>query len=152
MEILKKKFINFIVLLLGVVLALTPFIIAPVCPAMANGMRMSCYYSGLFATYVGIGIVINSLISIFVNNKIVNIVLSVINIIAGICVHLIPNKIIKISVGMGKDGAPRFMGYCMKDTMECIKHHTFTIVSILGIAVSIISIMYLIYIFIKREN
>ena len=32
MEILKKKFINFIVLLLGVVLALTPFIIAPVCP------------------------------------------------------------------------------------------------------------------------
>ena len=58
MEILKKKFINFIVLLLGVVLALTPFIIAPVCPAMANGMRMSCYYSGLFATYVGIGIVL----------------------------------------------------------------------------------------------
>ena len=115
-------------------------------------MRMSCYYSGLFATYVGIGIVITSLISIFVNNKIVNIVLSVINIIAGVCVHLIPNKIIKISVGMGKDGAPRFMGYCMKDTMECIKHHTFTIVSILGIAVSIISIMYLIYIFIKREN
>ena len=27
MEILKKKFINFIVLLLGVVLALTPFIV-----------------------------------------------------------------------------------------------------------------------------
>ena len=73
MEILKKKFINFIVLLLGVVLALTPFIIAPVCPAMANGMRMSCYYSGLFATYVGIGIVITSLISIFVNLSLIHI-------------------------------------------------------------------------------
>ena len=152
MEILKKKFINFIVLLLGVVLALTPFIIAPVCPAMANGMRMSCYYSGLLVTYVGTGIVITSLISILLNNKVINIVLTIINAIAGVCVHLIPNKIIKISIGAGKDGTPRFMGYCMKDTMECIKHHTFTIVSILGIAVSIISIMYLIYIFIKREN
>ena len=92
------------------------------------------------------------MISIFINNKILTIILSVINAIAGISVHLIPNKIIKISIGAGKDGTPRFMGYCMKDTMECIKHHTFTIVSILGIAVSIISIMYLIYIFIKREN
>ena len=66
---LKKKIVNLVVLLLGVVLALTPFVIAPVCPAMANGMRMSCYYSGLLATYVGIGVVVISLISIFVNNN-----------------------------------------------------------------------------------
>ena len=44
---LKKKSVNLIVLLLGAILALTPFVIAPVCPVMANGMRMSCYYSGL---------------------------------------------------------------------------------------------------------
>ena len=149
---LKKKIINVVILLLGVILALTPFVIAPVCPPMANGMRMSCYYSGLLVTYVGTGIVITSLISILLNNKVINIVLTIINAIAGVCVHLIPNKIIKISIGTGKDGAPRFMGYCMKDTMECIKHNTFTIVSVLGILISVISILYIVYIFIKKEN
>lgn len=152
MKILKKKCVNIVILLLGSILALTPFMIAPVCPAMANGMRMSCYYSGLFATYVGIGIVITSFISIFINKKIINVIFAIVNIIAGISVHLVPNKIIKISIGTGKDGIPRFMGYCMKDTMKCISNHTFTIVSILGIAISIISIVYLIYILIKREN
>lgn len=152
MKILKKKIVNIVILLLAFILALTPFIIAPVCPAMANGMRMSCYYSGLLATYVGIGVIVISFFSIFVENKIINIIFSIINVIAGISVHLIPNKIIKISIGMGKDGAPRFMGYCMKDTMECIKHNTFTIVSILGILIAIISIIYIVYIFIKREN
>ena len=149
---LKKKSVNLIVLLLGAILALTPFVIAPVCPVMANGMRMSCYYSGLLATFVGIGIIITSLISIFINNKILTIILSVINAIAGINVHLIPNKIIKISIGAGKDGTPRFMGYCMKDTMECIKHNTFTIVSVLGISIAVISLLYIVYIFIKKEN
>ena len=113
---------------------------------------MSCYYSGLLATGVGIGIIVTSLISIFVNNKIINVILSIINIIAGICVHLIPNKIIKISIGMGKDGNPRFMGYCMKDSMECIKHNTFTIVSVLGISIAIISLIYVVYVSIKKEK
>lgn len=152
MKTLKNKSVNVIVLLLGVILALTPFVIAPVCPPMANGMRMSCYYSGLLATGVGIGIIVTSLISIFVNNKIINVILSIINIIAGICVHLIPNKIIKISIGMGKDGNPRFMGYCMKDSMECIKHNTFTIVSVLGISIAIISLIYVVYVLIKKEK
>lgn len=149
---LNKKIINVVILLLGVILALTPFVIAPVCPPMANGMRMSCYYSGLLVTYVGTGIVITSLISILLNNKVINIVLTIINAIAGVCVHLIPNKIIKISIGAGKDGTPRFMGYCMKDTMECIKHNTFTIVSVLGISIAVISLLYIVYIFIKKEN
>lgn len=152
MKTLKNKSVNIIVLLLGVILALTPFVIAPVCPPMANGMRMSCYYSGLLATGVGIGIIVTSLISIFVNNKIINVILSIINIIAGISVHLIPNKIIKISIGMGKDGNPRFMGYCMKDSMECIKHNTFTIVSVLGISIAIISLIYVVYVSIKKEK
>lgn len=152
MKTLKNKSVNILVLLLGVILALTPFVIAPVCPPMANGMRMSCYYSGLLATGVGIGIIVTSLISIFVNNKIINVILSIINIIAGISVHLIPNKIIKISIGMGKDGNPRFMGYCMKDSMECIKHNTFTIVSVLGISIAIISLIYVVYVSIKKEK
>lgn len=152
MKIVKEKCVNIVVLVLGIILALTPFVIAPVCPAMANGMRMSCYYSGLLATYVGIGIVITSLISIFVNNKVVNIALNIINILAGLSVHLIPNKIIKIVVGAKKDGSPKFMGYCMKDTMKCISNHTFTIVSVLGISIAVISLVYVGYIFIKRKN
>ena len=148
MKILKEKCVNIVVLVLGIILALTPFVIAPVCPAMANGMRMSCYYSGLLATYVGIGIVITSLISIFVNNKVVNIVLNIVNILAGLSVHLIPHKIIKIVIGAKKDGSPKFM----KDTMKCISNHTFTIVSALGIAIAVISLIYVCYIFIKREN
>ena len=66
--------------------------------------------------------------------------------------HLIPNRIIKISIGMGIDGNPRFMGYCMKDSMECIKHNTFTIVSILGIAISIVSSIYIVYVLIKKDK
>lgn len=152
MKILKNKSVNVIVLLLGAILALTPFIIAPVCPPMANGMRMSCYYSGLLATGVGIGIIITSIISIFVKNKVINVILYIVNVVAGLSVHLIPNKIIKISIGMGKDGNPRFMGYCMKDSMECIKHNTFTIVSILGIAIAIVSAIYIVYVLIKKEK
>ena len=102
MKILKSKTVNILVLFLGLVLALTPFVIAPVCPPMANGMRMSCYYSGLLATGAGIGIIITSIISIFVKNKVINVILYIVNVVAGLSVHLIPNRIIKISIGMGE--------------------------------------------------
>ena len=75
MKILKSKTVNILVLFLGLVLALTPFVIAPVCPPMANGMRMSCYYSGLLATGAGIGIIITSINILRTNMPIVTFII-----------------------------------------------------------------------------
>ena len=46
---MKMKKIFFILnALLGVVLALTPFVLFPVCGPMPNGKYMMCHYSGIF--------------------------------------------------------------------------------------------------------
>ena len=125
MCLLKKKIVSFIVFVLGVILALTPFVIAPVCPAMPNGKYMVCHYSGLLAMYSGVAIAVLSIVSFFVKNKIVDIVFHIVNSIIALAVILIPNRIIKVQIDTMKDGMPRFMGFCGKDTMNCIVHNTF---------------------------
>ena len=47
MTMLRKAFLV-LNLLLGAVLALTPFVLFPVCGPMPNGKYMMCHYSGIF--------------------------------------------------------------------------------------------------------
>lgn len=148
----KKNFFNLLILILGIVLACTPTIFAPVCPVMQDGFKMSCYYSKFFVLYLGILISILSFILIFVDKKIIKIILNLINIVAALLVHLVPQQIVKISVGLNKMGKPRFMGYCMKSTMNCVKNHTFLKTSILGIVIAVLSIVYIVYLLIKKED
>lgn len=152
MSFLKKNCFNIIILILGVILALTPHFIAPVCPVGKDGFKMSCYYGGMLAMYSGVAIAVMSLVSIFIGKKFVNIILSFITILCGLSVHFIPHRIIKIGVGVNKIGKPKFIGYCMKSTMNCVKHNTFTIVSILGILIAVLSLGYVVYLFMKKEN
>lgn len=152
MSFLKKKSLNIVILILAVILILVPSLILPVCPVMKDGYKMSCYYSKYFCMAIGFIILISSFISMFVNKKIFIIILSVINILGGLLVHLVPNKIVKISVGIDKMGRSKFMGYCMKSTMNCVKNHTFLVTSILGILIFILSFGYIIYLLVKKEN
>lgn len=51
--------------LLGLVLSLTPFRLAPVCSQMApHGAPMKCYYSGLFIVAMGAAVVVLSLFAL----------------------------------------------------------------------------------------
>ncbi|KXB44366.1 hypothetical protein HMPREF3188_01261 [Tissierellia bacterium KA00581] len=152
MSFLKKNFFNAFIILLSIILALTPTVIAPVCPIMENGMKMGCYYSKIFVLYLAIAMIIISLISIFINNRIVKIILNIINIICALFVHLVPQQIVKISVGLTKMGKPKYIGHCMKSTMNCVKHHTFTITSTLGIIIALLSIGYVVYLLMKKES
>lgn len=152
MRFLKKNFFNLLILILGIILSCTPTIFAPVCPVMQDGFKMSCYYSKFFVLYLGILISVLSFILLFVNKKIIKIVLNLITIVAALLVHLVPQQIVKISVGLNKMGKPRFMGYCMKSTMNCVKNHTFLKTSILGILIVVLSIIYIVYLLIKKED
>lgn len=60
-----------------------------VCPVMANGMYMSCHYSGLLAMYCGIAIAVIALVGMFLSNKISGILLNVLNLIIALNVILI---------------------------------------------------------------
>lgn len=152
MSFLKKKSLNVVILILAVFLILVPSFILPVCPVMKDGYKMSCYYSKFFCMAIGGIILVSSFISIVVNNKIFIIILSIVNIVGGLLVHLVPNKIVKISVGLDKMGRSKFMGYCMKSTMNCVKNHTFLVTSILGILIFILSLGFVIYLLVKKEN
>ena len=93
MCILKSKIQNVIVCILGIVLAITPYVIAPICPVM-DGVKMGCYYSGLLALHLGVTIAIISIILMFVKNKVVDIVLNILNACIALSVHLIIHRVI----------------------------------------------------------
>ncbi|MCI5998037.1 MAG: DUF4418 family protein [Parvimonas sp.] len=152
MEYFKRKCINIVVIVLGLIMALVPFVIAPVCPAMANGMYMSCHYSALLAMYCGIAVAIIAFVGMFLNNKMFGILINVLNLAIALAVILIPNKILKIQIGVMKNGMPKFMGYCMKDTMHCIANHTFVITTTISAIIAILSLGSLIYILMKKEK
>lgn len=142
--------LNLIIIVLSIVLSLIPFIIAPVCPVMNNGMYMACHYSGILVVCVGIGITIISSILLFIKNKKISIGLYAVTIFVSITTHLITHRIIKIPFGVNKDGMKRFFGYCGKETMACIQHHTFTITSILLIVIALLSLVSALYLLIKN--
>ena len=48
-----KKILFILNAILGVVLALTPFVLFPVCGPMPNGKHMMCHYSGIFIAGMG---------------------------------------------------------------------------------------------------
>lgn len=144
------KILNIIIAILAVVLSLTPFVIAPVCPAMSHGMYMACHYSGIWVVCVGIIIAILAIILLFIKHKYISIVLYAVTIFVSITTHLVTHRIIKIPFGVNKEGMKRFFGYCGKETMACIQHHTFTITSILLIVIALLSLVSALYLLIKN--
>lgn len=149
----KEKIINIIVLIFGIILSLIPFVIAPVCPPMKNGMRMSCYYSGTLVMYLGISIILISLLTIVTKSKKILILSNILNIIVAGMIHLIPHGIIKIQYGYNHmNNMPKFFSYCSKDNMSCVMHNTFVISSIFAGIIILLSIISIIYFIISKKE
>ncbi|AGT43430.1 DUF4418 family protein [Treponema pedis] len=148
---IKRNIIALFITGLGIVLSLIPFVFAPVCPMTKNGMYMTCRYSGLLVMYIGTAIAVTGIIEIFIKNKIILIVLNLITASSSLAVHLIPHKVVKISFGINKDGFPRFFGICGSPSMECVKHNTFIITSIIALIILLLSAGNIVYLLIKKN-
>lgn len=100
---MKNKVIAVVTVVLGLTAAIGPRTIFPVCSAAE--MKMKCYYTaqwelvvGLVAALVGVGL-------IFINDKKIRTVLSVIEIALGALIVLIPTTIV---------------GVCSSPMMHCV--------------------------------
>lgn len=110
---IKNNIANILLVIAGLVLALTPFVLFPVCQVrMANGKPMMCYYSGIFITIVGAVIILLALINLFVKKKWIWNITYILIIIGGIVSYMVPEGIIKIG---DKASLGWQCGLCMKD-------------------------------------
>lgn len=149
----KNNLLNIIILILSLILALVPFVIAPVCPAMPNGSFMNCHYTGQLVMYLGILLSILGSIVIFINNKKIKVLVYSIIIVVSSAVHLIPHRIIKIQFSNNSmKHMPRFFGYCSKDSMQCITHNTFIISSSLAFTILLLALICIIFNLIKKRG
>lgn len=102
-----KKFILFV----GLILALSPFVLFPVCnDTRPDGAFMGCFYLGVFITLMGVLIILFALIAILEKFS------SLCVIFSGICAvmcWLVPNGIIKIS------GSKWACGLCANPEHSC---------------------------------
>lgn len=152
-KFLKNNILNIVLLVLSIILSLIPFVIAPVCPAMPNGKYMNCHYTGKLVMFLGISIVLISIILLFVKNKKINILFYSLIAIISSAIHLIPHRIVKIQFGYNHmKNMPRFFGYCSKESMDCVVHKTFIFSSIFAFVILFICIICIIFNFIKKEE
>ena len=93
-----NKIFSLINIILGSLLALTPFIIFPVCSELKdNGTHMNCFYSGTFITIMGILIIIFSIVNFYWKYSYFSFVNYIMSLLCGVMCWLVPNKIIEIS-------------------------------------------------------
>ena len=64
-----KKYILSANVSLGLLIALSPFVLFPVCQSLRpDGTHMSCHYSGVFITVMGVLVALSSLLSLWRRN------------------------------------------------------------------------------------
>ena len=82
-------------IVLGIILALTLFVLFPVCQSLKiDGSNMNCFYSGIFVTVLGVSIAAFS----FVKCRVISAMLSS---CAGIACWFVPNGVFTL---LGKTG------------------------------------------------
>ena len=141
-----KKILFILNALLGVVLALTPFVLFPVCGPMPNGKYMMCHYSGIFITGMGALIVVLSLLALWGHRKWAASLSGVLSIVAALLSYLVPMRIVVIGnkATMGWE-----CGLCKAADMAC---HTVTMpaVTVLVSALVLVNVVALIHGFVGR--
>lgn len=142
-----RKVFSILNLLLGGALALTPFVLFPVCGPMPNGKHMMCHYSGIFITGMGVLIVVLSLLALWGHRKRWAVSLSgVLSILAALLCYLVPMRIVVIGnkATMGWE-----CGLCKAADMAC---HTSTMpaVTVLVSALVLVNVVALIHGFVAR--
>ena len=146
MTMLRKAFLV-LNLLLGAVLALTPFVLFPVCGPMPNGKHMMCHYSGTFIAGMGALIVVLSLLAFWGHRKRwVSSLSGILSIVAALLCYLVPMRIIVIG---DKAGWGWECGLCKAADMAC---HTTTMpaVTVLVSALVLVNVVALIHGFVGR--
>ena len=142
-----KKILFILNALLGVVLALTPFVLFPVCGPMPHGKYMMCHYSGIFITGMGALIVVLSLLALWGHRKRWVAPLSgVLSIVAALLSYLVPMRIVVIG---NKATMGWACGLCKAADMAC---HTVTMpaVTVLVSALVLVNVVALIHGFVGR--
>ena len=92
----KVKYTLLINTFLGIILALTPFILFPVCSqTKPDGAFMGCHYSGVLITIMGVIIALMSIAAIFTRIYVMSFIISV---IAAVSCRLIPDRISGVSL------------------------------------------------------
>ena len=100
----RKKILGYISAIIGLLLALAPKFITPVCPPMENGMFMKCHWMGNMTMGMGAVILVLAIIFIVVKDSKISLGLSISNIAIGILEILNTHVLI---------------GGCMKADMAC---------------------------------
>ena len=100
----RKKILGYISAIIGLLLALAPKFITPVCPPMENGMFMKCHWMGNMTIGIGAVILVLAIILIVVKDSKISLGLSISNIAIGILEILNTHVLI---------------GGCMKADMAC---------------------------------
>ena len=100
----RKKIVGYISAIIGLLLALAPKFITPVCPPMENGMFMKCHWMGNMTIGIGAVILVLAIILIVVKDSKISLGLSISNIAIGVLAILNTHVLI---------------GGCMKADMAC---------------------------------
>lgn len=146
---IKNNLFHFMNSILGLILALTPFVLFPVCnKLMKNGKPMPCHYSGLLIVGMGLVIVIVSVLAIWLKKKWLDTVAYLISLVAAVLSYMIPKRIIEVG-HMKVDGWQ--CGLCKSPTMSC-QTQTMPAVSWLVGLLVLSCVVALIIGFVKKER
>lgn len=115
-----KKILSTLGLLLAVVLALTPFVLFPVCETLTPmGTPMKCYYSGVFVTMTGIATILLALGTLFFKRG--TPFFRILMIIASFFCIAVPRGIITVKIRGGVCGLCASAGHqCVTSTMPAL--------------------------------
>lgn len=140
--LLTKRILSAVQLLLTAVIALTPFVLSPVCGPMPNGHYMACHDSAILVTVGGGILLLFALLQLLLSGKRpLMLSLSVLQVAAAFLLYAIPHRIIPISFRTKMDGSALMAGICAKDGMACV--HTFALLNWLLAAVALIALILL---------
>ncbi len=156
MRKIRGNLLSVLLLIMGVILALTPWQLFKICCAasptgLANtpmGYPMKCYYSGKLFVASGIILAMFAIFSILKNSKGFNILTSLIAIIIAISNYLLPMGIIKVGDMAVKHWQ---IGFCGMNTMSCVQNTQPAIMVILPI-ILILGIFLLVKAFLSKAR
>ncbi len=115
-----NRIITVVLVILGVVVALAPHFIFPICSKLRpDGTPMSCYYTAKLVIPLGALLVAVNIFAFLKQKKAIYYLSALVSLVVGFVGYALPNRI--IAVGNMKTMGWQ-IGYCMKEMMQC--NHT----------------------------
>lgn len=137
---MRQKHFSKLNALLGLILALAPFVLFPVCGPMPNGGFMMCRYSGILITGMGGAIVVLAILTPWVRGGIV-VFFRILSAAAALLCYLIPARIVVVG---NKAALGWECGLCKAADMAC-RATTMPAVNVLVGALVLVNVTALIF-------